>query len=83
RPGEKLYEELFYEYENELATDHEKIRLATHPELDNKLFNSKLKELEQVCNELDNEKIGKMMLEIINIDQSSPLPSNNVLPLTK
>ena len=33
RPGEKLYEELFYENENRKETEHVKILLANHPEI--------------------------------------------------
>ncbi len=83
RPGEKLYEELFYEFENEVGTSHEKIRLATHPELNIQLFNLKIKELEKAFNSFKTEMTKNLMLEIINIDQPSQAHTNNVLPITK
>ncbi len=81
RPGEKLYEELFYEFENEVKTDHEKIRLATHPDLNYKLFESKIAELDDSLKNFDSEYTKKLMQSIIDIGKSEPADSSNVLPI--
>ena len=83
RPGEKLYEELFYEFENEGATEHEKIRLATHTDLNIELFKLNLQELEEAYHGFNNEKLRELMLNIINIEQSSRGNVSNVTSLSK
>lgn len=85
RPGEKLYEELFYEYENEVGTNHEKIRLATHPELNYQQLDTKIRALQDASNSFQTEIARNLMKEIINIEQSKYAQAkfNNILPLTK
>jgi FlaA1/EpsC-like NDP-sugar epimerase len=83
RPGEKLYEELFYEFENEASTNHEKIRLATHPELDTKRLNSLIVELKTANDNFELEKAKSVMLKIISKEEVAQMSSNNVLPLVK
>jgi FlaA1/EpsC-like NDP-sugar epimerase len=84
RPGEKLYEELFYEFEKEVATEHKKIRRATHPEMDFQLLNKKITELEEISNSFDTELTRRLMREIIDMDLKSGNEKNsNVLPLSK
>jgi FlaA1/EpsC-like NDP-sugar epimerase len=83
RPGEKLYEELFYEFENEVSTNHEKIRLATHPKLDTKRLNSLIVELKTANDNFELEKAKSVMLKIISKEEVAQMSSNNVLPLVK
>lgn len=57
RPGEKLYEELFYAHERLLTTCHPKIRLASSVFFDSEGFSLKLAELKKRCAEGDDALI--------------------------
>ena len=81
RPGEKLYEELFYGFENEVNTSHEKIRLATHPELDFKLLKENIYELNQAFKDFDNDKLREKMHEIIELEKYESKAVDNILPI--
>lgn len=49
RPGEKLYEELFHEQEQLLATGHEKLRLAKARIYDSAEWSQQIEALQQAC----------------------------------
>ncbi len=83
RPGEKLYEELFYEFEKEMQTDHEKIRLATHPKLDFELLNKKMDVLKASFESFDINALKKHMEDIINLEKTAGDESSNVLKMKK
>lgn len=64
RPGEKLYEELLYENETMIKTDHEKINIAKMREFDIDEFNSKLIKL-KIELDLGNYEIIKAEIKDI------------------
>jgi FlaA1/EpsC-like NDP-sugar epimerase len=57
RPGEKLYEELFYADEERMPTAHAKILLARHAPFDRDLIAEQLAELESASEALDAESL--------------------------
>jgi FlaA1/EpsC-like NDP-sugar epimerase len=66
RPGEKLYEELFYDNEKQENTGHEKILLAKHSSVAWQYLTDSLKELGNACDGFDDEKL------IFILDQLMP-----------
>jgi FlaA1/EpsC-like NDP-sugar epimerase len=54
RPGEKLYEELFYADEERIPTAHEKILLARHTPFDRTVVAERLRALESACDAMDD-----------------------------
>ncbi len=65
RPGEKLYEELFYEAEGKDKTKHPKILLARHTSLDRELLAAKLNDLEQACSEFNDNQIRLILEQLV------------------
>jgi len=61
RPGEKLYEELFYDNEKQENTGHEKILLATHSSVDWQFFTDSLNELGDACDGFDDERLSYLL----------------------
>lgn len=57
RPGEKLYEELFYDQENLVNTTHDKILLAHPSATDWEKLNQGLDRLSAACERYDEEQI--------------------------
>ncbi|MHA1540073.1 MAG: polysaccharide biosynthesis protein [Alphaproteobacteria bacterium] len=55
RPGEKLYEELFYDAENFSKTSHQGIFLAAPRKTDHKTLIEKIKELEKTAQNQDHD----------------------------
>jgi len=74
RPGEKMYEELFYENESIETTAHNKILLAKHPTIDQNQITMKIDEIISVCNSFDDIKIRKLLRDLVpffdNIDDN-------------
>ena len=65
RPGEKLYEELLNDHENNLPTHHSKIMIAKVREYDYENINENIAELIQLFPTQDNEKIVMKMKQIV------------------
>lgn len=63
RSGEKLFEELFYSYENLLSTEYKSILLASAKVFDFTNMKNSLQKLEEYCTKYDNDNI----LSIINL----------------
>ncbi len=61
RPGEKLFEELFHEREELVATGHDKIRQARHREMGWDLVNRLIREFEEASAVYDNEAMWKVL----------------------
>jgi FlaA1/EpsC-like NDP-sugar epimerase len=61
RPGEKMYEELFYENEVREETSHTKILLAKHSVTGLKDLNDRMNELIDAINGFDNDKLKDLM----------------------
>ncbi len=65
RPGEKLYEELLATDENTLPTSHHKIMIAKVRNYEYAAINQKIEKLIQLFDSQDNQKIVKLMKDII------------------
>ncbi len=61
RPGEKMYEELFYDTEKRVETDHPKILFAQSPDISLKLLEQSFQDLEKACHEDDEVRIKKIL----------------------
>lgn len=79
RPGEKMYEELFYENEIREKTSHKKILLAKHPVTNPSDLNIKIDEIIQSLNEFDNNKQKSLLKSLVPFveDQESNVISFN------
>jgi len=83
RPGEKLYEELFYDDEPLVATSYDKIKLVQAPTkgLDN--IDNLIREFQNACDAYDNARVSELLWSLIpqhkvQLDRSS---ESNVIPL--
>jgi len=83
RPGEKLYEELFYDDESLVATSYDKIKLVQAPTkgLDN--IDNLIREFQNACDAYDNARVSELLWSLIpqhkvQLDRSS---ESNVIPL--
>ena len=82
RPGEKLFEELFHEKEHLTGTQHEKIFLARHRQIDWELLDKTIAEMETACVNYDEtallKGIATLVPELHHIDTTLP---DNVIQL--
>ncbi len=74
RPGEKLYEELFYKNEDYLPTHNPKILIAKVNNIDFNWITTQIKELEEIIYSFDNYKIVKKIKEIVPEYKSNNSP---------
>ena len=81
RPGEKLYEELFYENENRKETGHTKILLANHPEIDWQNLENRLSELEDAVSNFDDKKISRLLGQLVPEGNFIQEKIDNVIPI--
>ena len=65
RPGEKLYEELFHEQEKLEHTQHEKILLARHREVDWDELTRTLDEVESACATFDSSRLLELLTGLV------------------
>lgn len=65
RPGEKLYEELLTKEENTMPTHHPQIMIAKVAKVDFEALNKKMNELISLFEQQDNQRIVKLMKEIV------------------
>ena len=65
RPGEKLYEELFNDSEENLPTHHPKIMIARVKSLDFERVSQKLNQLERMMGKRQLEQIMKVVCELV------------------
>ena len=79
RPGEKMYEELFYDDESREETSHSKILLAKHPVINLKDLEVKINEIINSIDDLDNKKL----INMLNILVPSIEYQNNVVLLNQ
>ena len=78
RPGEKLYEELFHEQEKLEHTQHEKILLARHRQVDWDELTKTLDEIEAACAAFDTARLLELLTGLvpenrINLSKSTVL----------
>lgn len=71
RPGEKMYEELFYDDEIREKTSHEKILLAKHSMANLKGLDGKIKEIINSLDDFDNDKQKKLLKDIVPFIEES------------
>ena len=80
RPGEKMYEELFYESEVIEKTSHEKILLAKHTVLNHGEFMVKMDAVLDACNDFDDRKIRKLLKDLVPFYDST---QDNIVSIDK
>lgn len=83
RMGEKLFEELFYENEIKEVTDHPKILLARHSDIDWSAFPVRITELENACSAFDEEKLHSLLEDMVPVYIQESRENHNVIPLDK
>lgn len=88
RPGEKLYEELFYKQEDLLQTKHDKILLAKSTKSEWDEIERKMASLEQACNQFDEAQVQRLLYELVpELSEqqaiSSSSQSNNVIEFSR
>ena len=83
RPGEKLYEELFYSNENRKETEHVKILLASHPEIDWQNLDHHISELEEAVGKFDEQKISKLLGQLVPEGNFIQDKMDNVIPIQR
>ncbi len=79
RPGEKLYEELFYEREDLLATDHAKIRAARRARVDANAVEAVLEQLRAAIDAVEPEQLLRLLRQLVP-EWQAPLPSSSQPP---
>lgn len=75
RPGEKLYEELFYTEERIAPTAHDKLLLARVRPLDRKRFSRDFKALERACFDGDEGRVldgVRALVPELSLEQAQP-----------
>ena len=65
RPGEKMYEELFYDSENRESTSHKKIFIARYPVLNANEVITKVEKLIHVNDSVKDEMLESMLQELV------------------
>jgi FlaA1/EpsC-like NDP-sugar epimerase len=80
RPGEKMYEELFYETEAIEKTTHSKILLAKHTALDQSEFTIKINAIFDTCNNFDDTKIRKLLKDLVPFFDNT---NDNIITIDK
>ena len=83
RPGEKLFEELFYVNESKEATDHPKILLARHSEIDWGFLKDKIYELEHMCSIFDEDKLNLLLQELVPATTQRSADRDNIISINK
>ena len=82
RAGEKLYEELFYENEERKETEHAKILLANHPEINWQNLENHISELKEAVTNFDDEKIRALLSQLVPEGNFIQEKMNNVIPIS-
>ena len=82
RPGEKLYEELFYENENRKETEHVKILLANHPEINWQDLENKISELEEAVVNFNDTNISRILAQLVPEGNFIQDKMDNVIPIS-
>ncbi len=65
RPGEKLYEELFYKNEDRKETEHTKILLASHSDIDWQNLEPLISEIEEAVANFNDAEISRLFSKIV------------------
>ncbi len=81
RPGEKMYEELFYQDEEQEKTTHNKIFLAKHYVRDNRIVMEKISHLEELCEDFSEDGIRQIVDELVPEQTKSENQNENVISI--
>jgi len=82
RPGEKLFEELFHESEALRQSNHDKLLLAKHREVDWNAFSQELEQLEQACEAFDEAAVGEILTRLVPEFRPGPTRGDDkVIPI--
>ena len=65
RPGEKLYEEVLHDTENDTVTKHDKIYVTKPADFDPAKLRKNIREMEYFINLMDEEKIIQLISELV------------------
>lgn len=65
RPGEKLFEELLHDSATTMPTHHPKIMITIMPQVDFEKFNKQIKQLIHVATMRKNEKVVKLLKDLV------------------
>ncbi len=82
RPGEKLYEELFYSNEERIHTQHNKIFLAKQCKLDTQKLEIFFNELEELCENFEEQSLADWVQILVPIADKDATQPNNIIQLT-
>jgi FlaA1/EpsC-like NDP-sugar epimerase len=80
RPGEKMYEELFYDTEIMEQTNHKKIHIAKHPVTSLKDLEVKINEIISSINNFDDNNLIRLISVLVPSIQQN---NDNVIPISK
>ena len=80
RPGEKMYEELFYKNEIIEKTSHNKILLAKHSVTDLKDLSDKISGVIDAVKEFDNDKLKALLKNLV---PSSDNEKDNIISINQ
>ena len=85
RPGEKLYEELFYDDEPLVATDYDKIKLVQAPTKGLDDLDNLINEFRDACDVYDNKRVNELLWNLIpqHKVQHDQITVSNVIPMSK
>lgn len=82
RPGEKLHEELFYDDENMVPTQQQKIRQALHRPVERTRLTEHIRALERLYETGDNETIRARLAEALDdLQRPAAAPADKVIHL--
>lgn len=65
RPGEKLYEELFYDMEQLEKTSHEKLLKASHYDVDPQELEKRFRLLDEACRQQDEQLLATLLKQFV------------------
>ncbi|MBL1294202.1 MAG: polysaccharide biosynthesis protein, partial [Thiotrichales bacterium] len=85
RPGEKLYEELFYDNEPLVATNYDKIKLVQAPAKGLENLDHLISEFRDACDAYDNKRVNELLWNLIpqHKTQHDQSLGSNVIPISK
>lgn len=85
RPGEKLYEELFYDDEPLVSTDYDKIKLVQAPAKGLDDLDNLINEFRDACDVYDNKRVNELLWNLIpqHKVQHDQITVSNVIPMSK
>ena len=81
RPGEKLAEELFYANEEMAETEHNKILLARHEDVNSDDIETIIMKLENASNNCDQDEIQNILNGIVPFGEFNNNYQSNVIPI--